>query len=106
MRILLERAPERIDAHIGAISFLHRFGSSLNAHFHFHVCVIDGMFSEDHEGSVQFHEATHLTVSDWGELQHTVRHRVLCYFHRRGLLERHVTDDSSLSQTTTADRSC
>ncbi len=34
-------------AQIGAISFLHRFGSSLNAHFHFHVCVIDGMFSED-----------------------------------------------------------
>ena len=56
-------------------------GSSLNAHFHFHVCVIDGMFSEDPEGSVQFHEATHLTPSDWGKLQHTIRHRVLRYFH-------------------------
>ncbi len=80
-------------AQIGAISFLHRFGASLNAHFHFHVCVIDGVFSEDAEGSVQFHEATHLTASDLGELQHTLRHRVLGYFHRRGLLERHVTDD-------------
>ncbi len=68
-------------AQIGAISFLHRFGSSLNAHFHFHVCVIDGVFGEDAEGSVQFHEATHLTASDWGELQHTIRHRVLRYFH-------------------------
>ena len=64
-------------AHIGAVSFLHRFGSSLNAHFHFHVCVIDGVLGEDPEGSVQFHEATHLTASDWGKLQHTVRHRVL-----------------------------
>ena len=63
-------------------------GSSLNAHFHFHVCVIDGVFCEDPEGSVQFHEATHLTPSDWGKLQHTVRHRVLRYFHRHGLLER------------------
>ena len=80
-------------AQIGAISFLHRFGSSLNAHFHFHVCVIDGVFSEDAEGSVQFHEATHLTASDWDQLQHTVRHRVLRYFHRHSLLERHVTDD-------------
>ena len=62
-------------------------------YFHFHVCVIDGMFSEDPEGSVQFHEATHLTASDWGELQHTIRHRVLRYFHCHGLLERHVTDD-------------
>ena len=80
-------------AHIGAISFLHRFGAFLNAHFHFHVCVIDGVFSEDPEGSVQFHEATHLTASNWDQLQHTIRHRVLRYFHRRGLLERHVTDD-------------
>jgi nucleotide-binding universal stress UspA family protein len=24
----------------------------LNAHFHFHVCVIDGVFSEDPEGDV------------------------------------------------------
>jgi len=51
------------------------------------------VFSEDAEGSVQFHEATHLTASDWDELQHTIRHRVLRYFHREGLLERHVTDD-------------
>ena len=81
------------DAQIGSISFLHRFGSSLNAHFHFHVCVIDGVFCEDPEGSVQFYEATHLTASDWDRLQQTVRHRVLRYFDRHGLLERHVTDD-------------
>ena len=61
--------------------------------FHFHVCVIVGVFSEDAEGSVQFHEASHLSASDWYELQHTIRHRVLRYFHRQGLLERHVTDD-------------
>jgi len=30
------------------------------------------MFCEDAEGSGQFHEATHLTASDWDELQHTV----------------------------------
>jgi len=40
------------------------------------------VFGEDAEGSVQFHEATHLTASDWDQLQHTVRHRVLRYFHR------------------------
>ena len=44
-------------------------------------------------GSVQFYEATHLTAPDWDQLQHTVRHRVLRYFPRHGLLERHVTDD-------------
>jgi hypothetical protein len=30
--------------HIGAVAFIHRFGSSLNEHVHFHVCVIDGVF--------------------------------------------------------------
>ena len=32
--------------HIGAIAFIHRFGSSLNEHVHFHVCVVDGVFEE------------------------------------------------------------
>lgn len=32
--------------HIAAIAFIHRFGSSLNQHVHFHVCVVDGVFKE------------------------------------------------------------
>jgi hypothetical protein len=31
---------------IGAIAFIHRFGSSLNDHVHFRVCVIDGVFEQ------------------------------------------------------------
>ncbi len=31
-------------AAMGAVSFLHRFGSSLNPHFHYHLCVVDGLF--------------------------------------------------------------
>ncbi len=30
--------------HIGLVAFIHRFGSSLNQHVHFYVCVIDGVF--------------------------------------------------------------
>jgi hypothetical protein len=32
--------------HIGAVAFIHRFGSSLNEHVHFHVCVVDGVFEK------------------------------------------------------------
>jgi hypothetical protein len=32
--------------HIGAVAFIHRFGSSLNGHVHFHVRVVDGVFEE------------------------------------------------------------
>ena len=31
--------------HIGAMAFIHRFGSSLNEHVHFHVCVVDGVWA-------------------------------------------------------------
>ena len=33
---------DKAGLHIGAIAFIHRFGSSLNEHVHFHVCVVDG----------------------------------------------------------------
>lgn len=40
-------APSSVqDARLGAVSFLHRFRSSLNAHFLYHVIVLDGVFSE------------------------------------------------------------
>jgi hypothetical protein len=32
--------------HIGAVAFIHRFGSSMNEHVHFHVCAVDGVFEE------------------------------------------------------------
>ncbi len=31
-------------ARLGAVSFIHRFGASLNRHFHYHCWVIDGVF--------------------------------------------------------------
>ena len=31
-------------ARFGAVSFIHRFGASLNRHIHYHCCVIDGVF--------------------------------------------------------------
>ena len=35
----------RADARFGAVAFVHRFGSYLNSHVHFHVLVTDGVFS-------------------------------------------------------------
>ncbi|CAK0767611.1 hypothetical protein CCP3SC5AM1_510005 [Gammaproteobacteria bacterium] len=47
-------------ARIGAVAFIHRFGSSLNEHIHFHCVVIDGVFdlSPDGKSTLRFHEAT------------------------------------------------
>ena len=37
---------DRAALHIGAVAFIHRFGSNLNEHVHLHVCVVDGVFEE------------------------------------------------------------
>jgi hypothetical protein len=88
IRTTLRRAspPAPGDARLGAVSFLHRFGSALNPHFHFHVVILDGVFSEGGDGSVTFHEATHLSASDVLRLERTLQRRVLRLFRRRGLL--------------------
>lgn len=75
------------DAQLGALSFLHRFGATLNTHFHFHVVVLDGVFSQAPDGEARFHEATGLTPEHWLEFQHVVQRRVLRYFRTHGLLD-------------------
>jgi len=44
-QVLREHAPDGTEkGRLGAVSFVHRFGSALNEHTHFHCCVIDGVF--------------------------------------------------------------
>jgi hypothetical protein len=95
IRATLRRAspPAPSDAQIGAVSFLHRFGSALNPHFHFHVVILDGVFSEGDDGSVTFHEATHLSADDVLRLERTLQRRVLRLFQRRGLLTEDTVED-------------
>lgn len=85
VRTMLRRASPSApaDAQLGAVSFLHRFGSALNAHFHFHVFVLDGVFSEGDDGSATFHEAAHLSADDVLRLELTLQRRVLRLFLRR-----------------------
>jgi hypothetical protein len=37
--------PDKQALHIGAVAFIHRFGSSLNEHVHFHVCAVDDLWA-------------------------------------------------------------
>jgi hypothetical protein len=87
------RLPAPAVAQLGAVSFLHRFGSALNAHFHFHVVLLDGVFSEGADGSVTFHEAAHLSAGDVRHLERTLQRRVLRLFLRRGRLDEHTVED-------------
>jgi hypothetical protein len=78
--------------HIGAVAFIHRFGSSLNEHVHFHVCVVDGVFEAvaGEEGvcdGVIFHPTTGIDPEAAAQAQARLRRRILRAFVGRGLLE-------------------
>lgn len=85
--------------HIGAVAFIHRFGSSLNEHVHFHVCVVDGVFEEvagqgDADADAQssppgivFHPASAIDEAAVAQVQTDLRRRILRAFVGRGLIE-------------------
>ena len=45
-------------ARFGAVSFVRRFGASLNRHLHYHCCILDGVFDPLQAGGVQFRQAS------------------------------------------------
>jgi hypothetical protein len=80
-------------ARFGAVSFIHRFGASLNRHVHYHCCVIDGVFepleeADDGLQSMRFCPAAELTPQAVAAITEQVRIRVLRWFARSGLIER------------------
>ena len=77
---------DRAALHIGAVAFIHRFGSSLNGHVHFHVCVVDGVFEE--VPGIVFHAASAIDETAVAQVQTDLRRRILRAFVGRGLIEK------------------
>ena len=83
--------------HIGAVAFIHRFGSSLNEHVHFHICVVDGVFrdvtgdavadGEPSTASAIFHQTSGIDAATVAQVQIDLRRRILRAFVGRGLLQ-------------------
>ncbi len=71
----------------GAVAFVHRFGSYLNSHVHFHVLVTDGVFSPDDDGRAVFHPAVNLDADDYLAVQVKMRHRGLRWLRRHGHMD-------------------
>ncbi len=81
------------NARFGAVAFLHRSGSSLNEHIHFHSAVTDGVFAPSSDGQAQFFEAIELTPDVIQSVQSRLRRRVLRYLERHGCLEPDTVED-------------
>jgi hypothetical protein len=88
-RCLREHSPGcGTSAHIGAVAFIHRFGSSLNEHVHFHCCIVDGVFESADAADAVFHAATGLDAGAVADVQALVRRRILRAFVSRGLIDK------------------
>jgi len=79
--------PTHTNTHLGAVVFIHRFGGLLNAHLHFHIVMIDGVFCGEEAGHLRFQEMC-LTAEQMAHLQRTIRQRIVRLFVRRGLLDK------------------
>ncbi len=84
-------------ARIGAVAFIHRFGSCLNEHVHFHCCIVDRVFeptaqTHDEQGVV-FHAAPGLDTLAIADVQARLRQRILRAFVRRGLIDKDDADE-------------
>lgn len=98
-RALRRSAAAPAHARLGAVSFLQRFGSSLNEHWHYHCCVSDGVFvaadgqtlAADGQ-TLAFMPAT-VDAEMVARVHARVRRRVLAAYCRHGVLSEEDTKD-------------
>ena len=90
----------------GAINFVQRFGS-LNLHVHFHVVVLDGVFSRDVDAGAIFHPASVPAREELDAIVRRVQSRAETWLRRRGHLdERALAERSNEPPVQTALDAC
>ncbi len=75
-------------ARTGAVTLIQCFGGTLNAHIHFHMLFLDGLYADNKHGTSGFCRLKAPTNDELIQLTHTIAHRVGRYLARQGLLVR------------------
>ena len=75
-------------AQTGAVTFVQRFGSSLNLNVHFHVVFLDGVYTRDAVEGLVFHPAPPPSPEELEVAVQTVYRRALAWLGRYGHLDR------------------
>jgi len=83
-------------ARTGAVTLIQCFGGALNAHVHFHMLFLDGVYADNKHRTSGFHRLKAPTNDELTQLTHTIAHRVGRYLERQGLLVRE-SDQSYLT---------
>jgi hypothetical protein len=82
-------------AECGAVTFVQRFGSSLNLHVHFHVVVLDGVLIRDEHGQARFHPAAAPHHGELLAVAERVHRRAAAWLARRAAS---LTDSESAAE--------
>src|SRR5271166_501376 len=78
----------------GAVTFVQRFGSSINLNVHFHVMVLDGVFTRDANANAVFHPAPPPTRDELDDIVRRVHRRSIAWLARHG----HLRDPGAPSE--------
>jgi Putative transposase len=70
------------DPQPGAVTFVQRFGSSLNLNVHFHVCLLDGVFDRDVHGRLRLRSAAEPTRDEMESIVRRVHKRIAGWLAR------------------------
>jgi hypothetical protein len=80
---------------VGAVTFVQRFGSSLNLNVHFHTYFLDGVYARDAGGDLAFQGAPPPDRHDLESVVRRVRERTVRWLARHGHLERPPLEERS-----------
>ena len=88
-------------ARTGSVTFIQRFGGSLNLNIHFHMMFPDGIYSFKN-GRSKFHLTTPSSNRELDKLLKSLVHRVVRFLEKQGFIQR---DEDQAFVSTTSDPS-
>ena len=74
-------------ARTGSLTFIQRFGGSLNLNIHFHTLFLDGVYSFE-QGKPRFHTTAPPSNRELDRLLKSIVQRVIRFLEKRGLIEK------------------
>ena len=85
----VKRGVKRQNVQPGSVSFIQRFGSSINLHLHFHVVFLEGVYLDRTEADLKpcFVKVEPPSDADIAKVLQKISHRVIRKLRRRGYLE-------------------
>ena len=89
-------------AKTGSVTFIQRFGGSLNLNIHFHIIYLDGVYTFDQK-TTTFHLITPPTKLELDNLLKTIAQRTVKLLEKRGLIVRNQTEGDKFLNVTEAE---